>query len=133
MYDHTHIASYRRWGARSVGSLRLRLLALDGRDPWGFVKWPHSFSSAPNTPTKASPLFPPRNVVAALDSDSGRLIWRHKFEEEDAVGRILDLAAAGKYVVSASGSANIFLRLWEPTKGVLVQVGERFFQCCGSI
>jgi hypothetical protein len=62
-------------------------------------------------------------VVAALDSDSGRLIWRHKFEEEDTVGRILDLAAAGKYVVSASGSANIFLRLWEPTKGVLVQVG----------
>jgi hypothetical protein len=32
VYDHTHIASYRRWGARSVGSLRVRLLALDGRD-----------------------------------------------------------------------------------------------------
>jgi hypothetical protein len=79
--------------------------------------------SVRHTPTKATPLSPPRNVVAALDSDSGRLIWRHKFEEEDAVGRILDLAAAGKYVVSASGSANIFLRLWEPTKGVLVQVG----------
>jgi hypothetical protein len=32
VYYHTHIASYRRWGARSVGSLRVWLLALDGRD-----------------------------------------------------------------------------------------------------
>jgi hypothetical protein len=32
VYDHTHIASYQRWGARSVGSLPIWLLALDGRD-----------------------------------------------------------------------------------------------------
>jgi hypothetical protein len=63
-----------------------------------------------------------RNVLAALDSDSGRIIWRHKFEEDDAIGRILDVAAVGKYVASASGSANLFLRLWEPTKGAVVQV-----------
>ena len=31
VYDHTHIASYRRWGARSVGK-QFWLLALDGRD-----------------------------------------------------------------------------------------------------
>ena len=31
MYDPTHIASYRRWGARSVGK-RVHLLARDGRD-----------------------------------------------------------------------------------------------------
>jgi hypothetical protein len=31
VYDHTRIASYRRWGARSAGQLRVRLLALDGR------------------------------------------------------------------------------------------------------
>ncbi len=31
VYDHTHIASYRRWGARSAGLLPLRLLALDSR------------------------------------------------------------------------------------------------------
>ncbi len=31
MYDHTRIASYRRWGAKSAGLLRVRLLALDGR------------------------------------------------------------------------------------------------------
>jgi hypothetical protein len=31
VYDHTHIASYRRWGARSVGK-RVHLLARDGRD-----------------------------------------------------------------------------------------------------
>ena len=66
-----------------------------------------------------------RNVLAGLDSDSGRIIWRHKFEEEDAVGRILDVATVGKYVASASGSANIFLRLWEPTKGALVQVSKQ--------
>jgi hypothetical protein len=32
VYDHTHIASYRHWGAGSEGQLRIRLLALDGRD-----------------------------------------------------------------------------------------------------
>ncbi len=31
MYDHTRIASYRHWGARSAGILRVRLLALDGK------------------------------------------------------------------------------------------------------
>jgi hypothetical protein len=31
VYDHTRIASYRRWGERSAGLLRLRLLALNGR------------------------------------------------------------------------------------------------------
>ena len=31
MYDYTHIASYRRWGERSAGLLRMWLLALDGR------------------------------------------------------------------------------------------------------
>ncbi len=31
-YDHTRIASYRHWGARSAGPLRVRLLALDGRN-----------------------------------------------------------------------------------------------------
>jgi hypothetical protein len=40
VYDHTHIASYRHWGARSVGK-RVQLLALDGRNAelaGGFVK-----------------------------------------------------------------------------------------------
>ncbi len=32
MYDHTHIASYRHWGARSAGLLCVWLLALDGRN-----------------------------------------------------------------------------------------------------
>jgi hypothetical protein len=68
-----------------------------------------------------------RNVLAALDSDSGRIIWRHKFEEDDSIGRILDVAAVGKYVASASGSANLFLRLWEPTKGAVVQVSNFTF------
>ncbi len=31
VYDHTRIASYRRWGERSAGLLRLRLPDLDGR------------------------------------------------------------------------------------------------------
>ena len=31
VYDHTRIASYRHWGARSAGLQRIRLLALDGR------------------------------------------------------------------------------------------------------
>ena len=31
VYDHTRIASYRHWGARSVGG-RVRLLALDSRN-----------------------------------------------------------------------------------------------------
>ncbi len=31
LYDHTRIASYRHWGARSAGLLRVLLLALDGR------------------------------------------------------------------------------------------------------
>jgi hypothetical protein len=31
VYDHTHIASYRHWGARSAGELRIGLLALDCR------------------------------------------------------------------------------------------------------
>ncbi len=31
MYDHTHIASYRDWGARSVGK-QVQLLALDSRN-----------------------------------------------------------------------------------------------------
>jgi hypothetical protein len=31
VYDHTHIASYWHWGARSVGK-RVRLLALDSRN-----------------------------------------------------------------------------------------------------
>lgn len=79
-----------------------------------------------------SPEYPYRNVVAALDSDSGRIIWRHKFEDEEAVGRILDLAPAGKYVATASGAANIFLRLWEPTKGGLIQVEEKDKFHCGA-
>ena len=32
MYDHTRIASYRHWGGRSAGQLRVWLLALDGRN-----------------------------------------------------------------------------------------------------
>jgi hypothetical protein len=31
VYDHTRIASYRRWGVRSAWLLRIRLLALGGR------------------------------------------------------------------------------------------------------
>jgi hypothetical protein len=31
LYDHTHIASFRHWGARNVGK-GVRLLALDGRN-----------------------------------------------------------------------------------------------------
>jgi hypothetical protein len=31
VYDHTRIASYRHWGARSAGLLHIRLLTLDGR------------------------------------------------------------------------------------------------------
>ena len=40
VYDHTRIASYRHWGARIAGPLRVQLLALDGRDAElaGFVK-----------------------------------------------------------------------------------------------
>jgi len=41
VYDHTRIASYRHWGARSAGQLCVGLLALDGRNvelAVGFVK-----------------------------------------------------------------------------------------------
>ncbi len=31
VYDHTHIASYRHWGAGSAGQLRVWLQVLDGR------------------------------------------------------------------------------------------------------
>ena len=31
VYNHTRIASYRHWGARSAGQLRVWLLVLDGR------------------------------------------------------------------------------------------------------
>jgi hypothetical protein len=31
VYKHTHIASYRHWGARSAGQLLIRLLALDSK------------------------------------------------------------------------------------------------------
>jgi len=61
-----------------------------------------------------------RNVVAALDSDNGRILWRHKFEEDPAVGGLRRVAVAGKHVASVSGLTNLYLRLWEPTKGALV-------------
>jgi len=62
-----------------------------------------------------------RNVVAALDSDHGRIIWRHKFEEDNTIGRLRKVASLGKYVVSVSGTTQLFLRLWQPEKGALMQ------------
>ena len=59
-----------------------------------------------------------------LDSDNGRILWRHKFEEEPGTGSVGALAVLGKHVVSVSGSTDLFLRLWDPLKGALVQVTQ---------
>jgi len=63
----------------------------------------------------------PKNVIAALDSDNGRILWRHKFEEDPAVGRLRRLAVLGRHVATVSGAGPLFLRMWDPIKGALLQ------------
>jgi len=60
------------------------------------------------------------NVVAGLDADSGTIMWRHAFEDDD-VGRIWDLRVTGRLSVTASGSDLIFVRLWDSVSGAMVQ------------
>ena len=60
------------------------------------------------------------NVVAGLDADSGTILWRHAFED-DEVGQIWDLRVTGRHSVTASGSDLIFVRLWDSVSGALVQ------------
>jgi len=62
-----------------------------------------------------------KNVVAALDSDNGKIIWRHKFEEDEMTGIVRTVAISGKYAVSVSGSNDLYLRLWDPQRGALIQ------------
>eukprot|EP00088_Acartia_fossae_P054891 TRINITY_DN6343_c0_g1_i2.p1 TRINITY_DN6343_c0_g1~~TRINITY_DN6343_c0_g1_i2.p1 ORF type:complete len:892 (+),score=202.62 TRINITY_DN6343_c0_g1_i2:78-2753(+) len=71
-----------------------------------------------------------KNVLAALDSDDGKLLWRHKFEDSAETGKILAIGRLNRNVVSVSGSSNIFLRLWEPLHGALVQ--EHFIKLASA-
>lgn len=61
------------------------------------------------------------NVLAGLDADLGTIKWRHNFEENNSIGEILDLALTGRHVVTVSGSHPLFLRIWDPISGALVQ------------
>jgi len=60
------------------------------------------------------------NVVAGLDADSGAILWRHVFEN-DELGKVWDLRVTGRYSVSASGTDLIFVRLWDSVSGAMVQ------------
>jgi hypothetical protein len=61
VYDHTHIASYQHWGARSVGK-QVRLLALDSRN----AELAGGLSSNPI-------LSGPRRTIILYVVDKGRL------------------------------------------------------------
>jgi len=60
------------------------------------------------------------NVVAGLDADSGAILWRHAFER-DEVGKVWDLRVSGRYSISASGTDQIFVRMWDTVSGAMVQ------------
>jgi len=60
------------------------------------------------------------NAVAGLDADSGTILWRHAFED-DEIGKIWDLRVTGRYSVTASGSDLVFVRLWDSVTGALMQ------------
>ena len=66
-------------------------------------------------------------VFFSADSDNGRILWRHKFEEDPAVGRLRRLAVLGRHVATVSGAGPLFLRMWDPIKGALLQVGVNNF------
>ena len=61
-------------------------------------------------------------ICLSLDSDDGKIVWRHKFEDDKETGSILAIGRLNRNIVSVSGSQNLFIRLWEPKHGAIVQV-----------